>query len=61
MVVSMSDKEFSRLNILLDVQARRLRVDDAMQLLGLKRRCHFCLAPTRTRPRGRRAPRGALT
>jgi hypothetical protein len=43
MVVSMSDKEFSRLNILLDVQARRLRVDDAMQLLGLKRRQIFRL------------------
>ena len=43
MVVSMSDKEFSRLSILLDVQARRLRVDDAMQLLGLKRRQIFRL------------------
>ncbi|GLS21461.1 hypothetical protein GCM10007874_44780 [Labrys miyagiensis] len=31
----MSEKEFSRLNILLDVEAKRLRVDDAVQLLNL--------------------------
>lgn len=43
MVVSMSDKEFSRLTVLLDVQARRLRVDDAMNLLCLKRRQIFRL------------------
>jgi hypothetical protein len=43
MVVSMSDKEFSRLNVLLDVRARRLRVDDAAQLLRLKRRQIFRL------------------
>jgi Winged helix-turn helix len=43
MVVSMSDKEFSRLNVLLDVQANRLRIDDAAQLLNLKRRQIFRL------------------
>ena len=43
MVVSMSDKEFSRLNVLLDVRARRLRVGDAAQLLRLKRRQIFRL------------------
>jgi hypothetical protein len=42
----MSEKEFSRLTVLLDVEARRLRVEDAMPLLGLqrrqvlRRRCH---------------------
>ncbi len=43
MVVSMSDKEFSRLTILLEVEARRLRVNDAAQLLHLKRRQIFRL------------------
>jgi hypothetical protein len=43
MVVSMSEKEFSRLGVLMDVQARRLRVDDAAQLLKLKRRQIFRL------------------
>ena len=43
MVVSMSEKEFSRLGVLMEVQARRLRVDDAAQLLKLKRRQVFRL------------------
>ena len=43
MVVSMSEKEFSRLSVLMDVQARRLRIDDAAQLLKLKRRQIFRL------------------
>jgi hypothetical protein len=43
MVVSMSEKEFSRLTVLLDVEARRLRVEDAMPLLGLQRRQVFRL------------------
>ncbi len=43
MVVSMSEKEFSRLSVLMDVQARRLRVDDAAQLLKLERRQIFRL------------------
>jgi hypothetical protein len=29
MVVSMSEKEFSRLSVLMDAQAGRLRIDDA--------------------------------
>jgi len=37
----MSDKEFSRLNVLLDLQARRITVDDAAQLMGLRRRQVF--------------------
>ena len=43
MVVSMSEREFSRLNVLMDVEARRLRVDDAAQLLQLRRRQVFRL------------------
>jgi hypothetical protein len=43
MVVSMSEKEFSRLTVLLDVETRRLRVEDAMPLLGLQRRQVFRL------------------
>jgi DNA-binding IclR family transcriptional regulator len=43
MVVSMSEREFSRLGVLMEVQARRLRVDDAAQLLKLKRRQIFRL------------------
>ncbi|HXY58935.1 MAG TPA: helix-turn-helix domain-containing protein, partial [Methylocystis sp.] len=38
MVVSMSDREFSRLRILMDIDAGRLRIDDAAQLLGMSRR-----------------------
>ena len=38
MVVSMSEKEFSRLSVLMDVEAGRLRVDDAAQLLQVQRR-----------------------
>jgi hypothetical protein len=43
MVVSMSDKEFSRLNVLLDLQGGRVTVDDAAQLMGLRRRQVFRL------------------
>jgi hypothetical protein len=42
-VVSMSDQEFSRLQVLLDVQAVRLRIEDAAQLMGLGRRQIFRL------------------
>jgi hypothetical protein len=41
MVVSMSEKEFSRLDVLMDVQAGRLVIDEAAQLLKLKRRQIF--------------------
>ena len=36
-VVSMSKKEFDRLEVLLGVQSGRLRVGDACELLSLKR------------------------
>ena len=42
-VVSMSKKEFGRLEVLLGVQSGRLRVADACELLGLKRRQVFRL------------------
>src|SRR5215212_660405 len=42
-VVSMSKKEFDRLEILLGVRSGRLRVADACELLGLKRRQVFRL------------------
>jgi hypothetical protein len=42
-VVSMSAQEFSRLQVLLDVQSGRLRVEDAAQLIGLGRRQIFRL------------------
>src|SRR3954462_1664663 len=42
-VVSMSKKEFDRLEILLGVRSGRLRVEDACELLGLKRRQIFRL------------------
>nr|WP_230532368.1 helix-turn-helix domain-containing protein [Microvirga roseola] len=42
-VVSMSDKEFSRLNVLMDLDARRMTVRDACVLLQLKRRQVFRL------------------
>jgi len=42
-VVSMSNQEFSRLQVLLDVQSGRLRIEDAAQLIGLKRRQVFRL------------------
>ncbi len=42
-VVSMSNQEFSRLQVLLDVQAGRLRIEDAAQLIGLRRRQIFRL------------------
>ncbi len=42
-VVSMSAKEFSRLDVLLDLEARRMTVRDACGLLRLKRRQVFRL------------------
>ena len=42
-VVSMSQKKFDRLEVLLGVQSGRLRVADACELLGLKRRQVFRL------------------
>jgi hypothetical protein len=42
-VVSMSNQEFSRLQVLLDVQSGRLRIEDAAQLIGLGRRQIFRL------------------
>jgi hypothetical protein len=42
-VVSMSKKEFDRLEVLLGVQSGRLRVADACELLSLKRRQDFRL------------------
>ena len=42
-VVSMSKKEFDRLEVLLGVQSGRLRVADACELLRLKRRQVFRL------------------
>ena len=42
-VVSMSNQEFSRLQVLLDVKSGRLRIEDAAQLIGLKRRQVFRL------------------
>jgi Winged helix-turn helix len=42
-VVSMSAQEFTRLQVLLDVQSGRLRVEDAAQLIGLGRRQVFRL------------------
>jgi hypothetical protein len=42
-VVSMSKKEFDRLEVLLGVRSGRLRVADACELLGLKRRQVFRL------------------
>ena len=40
---SMSGKEFSRLDVLLDVEAGRLAIDDACDLMGLRRRQVFRL------------------
>ena len=42
-VVSMSEQEFSRLDVLLRVQSGRLRVSDACVLIGLQRRQVFRL------------------
>jgi len=42
-VVSMSKREFSRLEVLLRVQSGRLRVADACELIGLQRRQVFRL------------------
>jgi hypothetical protein len=42
-VVSMSKQEFSRLEVLLRVQSGRLRVADACELTGLRRRLVFRL------------------
>jgi hypothetical protein len=43
MVVSMSQQEFSRLEVLLRVQSGRLRVADACSLIGVQRRQVFRL------------------
>ena len=42
-VVSMSETEFSRLNVLLEVQAKRLKVAEAASVLQLQRRQVFRL------------------
>ncbi len=42
-VVSMSDREFARLDVLLNLEAGRIRVADAGALLGLERRQVFRL------------------
>jgi hypothetical protein len=42
-VVSMSKREFNRLEVLLQVQSGRLRVTDACELIGLRRRQIFRL------------------
>ena len=42
-VVSMSDKEFARLDVLLNLKAGRIRTADACTLLGLQRRQVFRL------------------
>jgi hypothetical protein len=42
-VLSMSKQEFSRLDVLLQVQSGRLRVSDARVLIGLRRRQVFRL------------------
>jgi hypothetical protein len=42
-VVSMSEPEFSRLEVLLQVQSGRLRIGDACALIGLRRRQVFRL------------------
>ena len=42
-VLSMSQQEFSRLDVLLRVQSGRLRVSDACVLIGLQRRQVFRL------------------
>ena len=42
-VLSMSEQEFSRLDVLLRVQSGRLRVADACALMGLRRRQVFRL------------------
>ena len=42
-VVSMSDKEFSRLDVLLDLEAGRSTIQDAGELMGLRRRQVFRL------------------
>lgn len=42
-VISMSTQEFTRLQVLLDVQTGRLRIEDAAQLIGLGRRQVFRL------------------
>jgi len=42
-VMSMSTQEFSRPEVLLDVQSGRLRIEDATQLIGLGRRQVFRL------------------
>ena len=55
-VVSMSAKEFSRLDVLMDLEARRVTVRDACGLLRLKRRQVFRLLKD-FRARGAASPR----
>ena len=42
-VVSMSDREFSRLDVLLDLRAGRISAEDAGAMMGLRRRQVFRL------------------
>ena len=44
-VVSMCDKEFSRLDVVLAVEAGRISIDDAARLMDLQRRQVFRLLP----------------
>ena len=70
-VVSMSDKEFSRLGVLLEIEAGRVTIQNACGLLGLRRRQVFRLlaglrergaaslvSRRRGRPSNRRLPAG---
>ena len=68
-VISMSTQEFSRLQVLLDVQTGRLRIEDAARLIGLGRRQVFRLlkgirkdgpAGLISKRRGRLAPRSLV-
>jgi hypothetical protein len=47
-VVSMSKREFNRLDVLLRVQSGRLRIADACELIGVRRRQVLETAPPRT-------------
>src|SRR3978361_1531647 len=68
-VISMSTQEFSRLQVQLDVKSGKVRVEDAVQLIGLGRRQIFrlligiqelgpagVLSKRRGRPSNRRLP-----
>jgi hypothetical protein len=62
-VVSMSDREFSRIDVLLDLRAGRISAEDAGAMMGLRRRQVFrLLAGFRKKRRqepGFKAPRKA--